>query len=91
MKNNLTRILLGSLFIVSLISLNAQAQASYPNLYNCNGILEAVPPNPLGKTYAPESVEPLTICGPNLQYAQQIVNSNFTQIQVARSDMRIFL
>lgn len=82
MKNNLIRILLSSLLIIGLGSLNAQAQSNYLNLYNCNGIQESVPPNPLGRTFLPETIASLTICGSNLQYAQQIANSNFAQFSI---------
>ena len=82
MKKKLIRCLLGSLFMIYLGSLNAQAQSNYLNLYSCNGIQESVPPNPLGRTFLPESVGSLTICGSNLQYAQQTANSNFAQISI---------
>jgi hypothetical protein len=82
MKKTPTHILLSSLFMIYLGSLSAQAQSNYLNLYSCNGIQESVPPNPLGRTFFPESVGSLTICGSNLQNAQQIANGNFAQIQV---------
>jgi hypothetical protein len=82
MKYKLTRNLLGSLVIISLGSLSAHAQSNYLNLYSCNGIQESVPPNPLGRTFLPESVGSLTICGLNLQNAQQIANGNFAQISI---------
>jgi hypothetical protein len=82
MKKTPTHILLSSLFMIYLGSLSAHAQSNYLNLYSCNGIQESVPPNPLGRTFLPESVGSLTICGLNLQNAQQIANGNFAQISI---------
>lgn len=60
----------------------ANAQSNYLNLYNCNGIQESVPPNQPGMTYPAPGLE-LTICGPNLQYAQQLANSTFAPNSVS--------
>jgi hypothetical protein len=82
MKIKLKRSLLGTLCIICLGSLNAHAQSNLLNLYNCNGIQESVPPNPPGMTYPAPGLD-LTICGPNLQYAQQVANSTFAPSSVS--------
>jgi hypothetical protein len=72
MKNNLTRILLGSLVIVNLGSLNAQAQFNNLNWYDCYGIYESVS-SPGMTTPAPGDTG--SVCGPNVEYAQEIATS----------------
>lgn len=68
------KFLIAPVLLLGLFFSTAHAQYNNLNWYNCNGVFESVPPNPPGMTSPAPGVW-ANVCGPDLQYAQQIANS----------------